>query len=132
MRTSTMKRNTNNRQLRFRFMAMSKLIGLIAFGFVFMITVYSMKEMHNTGNYDALPQLIMSAFGFASVYAGFYLTMAKVEHVEEEKTKREKELKTLQKSEDASTEEIEAKRQQINDLLSKANELLSESPHSLL
>lgn len=132
MRTSAMKRNTNNRQLRFRFMAMSKLIGLIAFGFVFMITVYSMKEMHNTGNYDALPQLIMSAFGFASVYAGFYLTMAKVEHVEEEKTKREKELKTLQKSEDASTEEIEAKRQQINDLLSKANELLSESPHSLL
>lgn len=132
MRTSTTKRNTNNRQLRFRFMAMSKLIGLIAFGFVFMITVYSMKEMHNTGNYDALPQLIMSAFGFASVYAGFYLTMAKVEHVEEEKTKREKELKTLQKSEDASTEEIEAKRQQINDLLSKANELLSESPHSLL
>lgn len=132
MRTSTMKRNTNNRQLRFRFMAMSKLIGLITFGFVFMITVYSMKEMHNTGNYDALPQLIMSAFGFASVYAGFYLTMAKVEHVEEEKTKREKELKTLQKSEDASTEEIEAKRQQINDLLSKANELLSESPHSLL
>lgn len=132
MRTSTTKRNTNNRQLRFRFMAMSKLIGLIAFGFAFMITVYSMKEMHNTGNYDALPQLIMSAFGFASVYAGFYLTMAKVEHVEEEKTKREKELKTLQKSEDASTEEIEAKRQQINDLLSKANELLSESPHSLL
>ena len=117
---------------KFRFMAMSKLIGLIAFGFVFMITVYSMKEMHNTGNYDALPQLIMSAFGFATVYAGFYLTMAKVEHVEEEKTKREKELKTLQKSEDASTEEIEAKRQQINDLLSKANELLSESPHSLL
>ena len=131
MRTTVSKR-LQSKQLRFRFMAMSKLIGLIAFGFVFMITVYSMNEMHNTGNYDALPQLIMSAFGFASVYAGFYLTMAKVEHVEEEKTKREKELKTLQKSEDASTEEIEAKRQQINDLLNKANELLSESPHSLL
>ena len=79
---------TKNRRTypRFRFMAMSKMIGIIAFGFVFMITVYSMKEMHNTGNYDALPQLIISAFGFASIYAGFYLTMVKAEHIEEEKT----------------------------------------------
>ena len=116
---------------RFRFMAMSKMIGIIAFGFVFMITVYSMKEMHNTGNYDALPQLIISAFGFASIYAGFYLTMAKAEHIEEEKTKRESELKNLQKK-NASEEEISLKRQEINDLFSKINELMSESPHNLL
>ena len=79
---------TISKQLRFRFMAMSKLIGLVAFAFVFMITIYAMNEMHNTGNYDALPQLIISAFGFASVYSGFYLTMDKVEHVEDEKSKR--------------------------------------------
>ena len=124
---------TKNRRTypRFRFMAMSKMIGIIAFGFVFMITVYSMKEMHNTGNYDALPQLIISAFGFASIYAGFYLTMAKAEHIEEEKTKRESELKNLQKK-NASEEEISLKRQEINDLFSKINELMSESPHNLL
>ena len=124
---------TKNRRTypRFRFMAMSKMIGIIAFGFVFMITVYSMKEMHNTGNYDALPQLIISAFGFASIYAGFYLTMAKAEHIEEEKTKRENELKNLQKK-NASEEEISLKRQEINDLFSKINELMSESPHNLL
>ena len=116
---------------RFRFMAMSKMIGIIAFGFVFMITVYSMKEMHNTGNYDALPQLIISAFGFASIYAGFYLTMAKAEHIEEEKTKRENELKNLQKK-NASEEEISLKRQEINDLFNKINELMSESQHNLL
>ena len=116
---------------RFRFMAMSKMIGIIAFGFVFMITVYSMKEMHNTGNYDALPQLIISAFGFASIYAGFYLTMAKAEHIEEEKTKRESELKNLQKK-NASEEEISLKRQEINDLFNKINELMSESQHNLL
>ena len=116
---------------RFRFMAMSKMIGIIAFGFVFMITVYSMKEMHNTGNYDALPQLIISAFGFASIYAGFYLTMAKAEHIEEEKTKRENELKSLQKK-NASEEEISLKRQEINDLFNKINELMSESQHNLL
>ena len=124
---------TKNRRTypRFRFMAMSKMIGIIAFGFVFMITVYSMKEMHNTGNYDALPQLIISAFGFASIYAGFYLTMAKAEHIEEEKTKRENELKNLQKK-NASEEDINLKRQEINDLFSKINELMSESPHNLL
>ena len=116
---------------RFRFMAMSKMIGIIAFGFVFMITVYSMKEMHNTGNYDALPQLIISAFGFASIYAGFYLTMAKAEHIEEEKTKRENELKNLQKK-NVSEEEISLKRQEINDLFNKINELMSESQHNLL
>ena len=124
---------TKNRRTypRFRFMAMSKMIGIIAFGFVFMITVYSMKEMHNTGNNDALPQLIISAFGFASIYAGFYLTMAKAEHIEEEKTKRENELKNLQKK-NASEEEISLKRQEINDLFSKINELMSESQHNLL
>ena len=124
---------TKNRRTypRFRFMAMSKMIGIIAFGFVFMITVYSMKEMHNTGNYDALPQLIISAFGFASIYAGFYLTMAKAEHIEEEKTKRENELKSLQKK-NASEEEISLKRQEINDLFNKINELMSESQHNLL
>ena len=124
---------TKNRRTypRFRFMAMSKMIGIIAFGFVFMITVYSMKEMHNTGNYDALPQLIISAFGFASIYAGFYLTMAKAEHIEEEKTKRENELKNLQKK-NASEEEIDLKRQEINDLFNKINELMSESQHNLL
>ena len=124
---------TKNRRTypRFRFMAMSKMIGIIAFGFVFMITIYSMKEMHNTGNYDALPQLIISAFGFASIYAGFYLTMAKAEHIEEEKTKRENELKSLQKK-NASEEEISLKRQEINDLFNKINELMSESQHNLL
>ena len=124
---------TKNRRTypRFRFMAMSKMIGIIAFGFVFMITIYSMKEMHNTGNYDALPQLIISAFGFASIYAGFYLTMAKAEHIEEEKTKRENELKNLQKK-NVSEEEIDLKRQEINDLFNKINELMSESQHNLL
>lgn len=120
-----------NTKPKFRFMAMSKLIGVIAFTFVFMVVLYSMYEMHISGIYDSLPQLIISAFGFAGVYAGFYLTMAKVEHVEDEKTKRQKELKILEVSE-ASLEEIEMKRQQLNDLHNKTNELLSESPHNLL
>ena len=116
---------------RFKFMAMSKLIGLIAFVFVFMITIYSMQEMHNTGNYDALPQLIISAFGFASIYSGFYLTMAKVEHVEEERTKREKELALL-KNKKASKEDIADKKQEIESLRQKMNDLINETTQTLL
>ena len=123
---------TISKQLRFRFMAMSKFIGLVAFAFVFMITIYAMNEMHNTGNYDALPQLIISAFGFASVYSGFYLTMAKVEHVEDEKSKREKELATLKKSKTKDEEEVQAKKAEIELLRQKMNDILSETTQSLL
>lgn len=120
---------------KFRFMAMSKLIGLIVFAFVFMITIFSMKEMHDTGNYDSLPQLIISAFGFASVYSGFYLTMAKVEHVEEEKSNREKELIALKNNNlenSDKSDEIELKKSEIISLIQKVNDLLSESNQPLL
>lgn len=120
---------------KFRFMAMSKLIGLIVFAFVFMITIFSMKEMHDTGNYDSLPQLIISAFGFASVYSGFYLTMAKVEHVEEEKSNREKELIALKNNNlenNDKSDEIELKKSEIISLIQKVNDLLSESNQPLL
>jgi len=116
---------------KFRFMAMSKLIGLIAFAFISIITLYTMKEMHDTGNYEALPQLIISAFGFAGIYAGFYLTMAKVEHVEEEKTKREKELLTLQKKQ-ASEEEIAEKKQQVESLMQDISEMIKDTTQNLM
>lgn len=116
----------NHRLPKFRFMAMSKLIGLITFGFVFVVTVYAMYEMHISQDYSNLGQLIISAYGFASVYAGFYLLMAKVEHVEVEKTKREKELASL-KNGNASEEEIIEKKSEIQNLVQKMNDLISES-----
>ena len=94
-----------------------------------------MKEMHDTGNYDSLPQLIISAFGFASVYSGFYLTMAKVEHVEEEKSNREKELIALKNNNlenSDKSDEIELKKSEIISLIQKVNDLLSESNQPLL
>lgn len=116
---------------KFRFMAMSKLIGIITFGFVFIVTVYAMYEMHISQDYSNLGQLVISAYGFASVYAGFYLLMAKVEHVEEEKTKREKELATLKKKH-ASEEEISEKKGEIQSLVQKMNDMISETTGSLL
>jgi amino acid permease len=119
------------KKFKFRFMAMSKLIGLMAIAFVFIVVVYTMEEMHNTGNYEALPQLIISAFGFASIYAGFYLTMAKMEHIEAEKTKREKEL-TLLKKIGSPQENIDAKQEEIEDYKQKISEILSETFQSLM
>lgn len=120
------------KRLRFRFMAMSKLLGLIIFGFVLIVTVYSMYEMHISQDYNSLSQLIISVFGLASVYAGFYLTMAKVEHLEAERTKRETELAKLKRQKDVDEAEVQEKRQQINDTVAKLMELMSEQPSSLL
>lgn len=124
--------NRNIQKLRFRFMAMSKLIGIIAFCFILIIAAYAMYEMHITQTYDSLPQLIISAFGFASIYAGFYLTMAKAEHIEEERTKRETELARLKAQKDVDSAELMEKRQQINDTISKLLELMNNDNNSSL
>lgn len=117
-----------SKKLRFRFMAMSKLLGLIILGFVLIVTVYSMYEMHISRDYSSLPQLIISVFGLGMVYAGFYLTMAKVEHLEAERTKRELEIQKLKKQKNVDEEELQMKRQQLNDIASKLVELMNEQP----
>ena len=58
--------------------------------------------------------------------------MAKVEHVEDEKSKREKELTTLKKSKIYDEEEIQAKKAEIESLRQKMNDILSETTQSLL
>lgn len=121
----------NHKLPRFRFMAMSKLIGIITFVFVFAVTAFAMYEMHISQDYSNMGQLIISAYGFASVYAGFYLLMAKMEHIEEEKTKREKELASLKKS-NAPEEDIAEKKIEIQELFQKMNELISSTTGSLL
>ena len=79
-----------------------------------------------------LPQLIISVFAFASIYAGFYLTMAKAEHLEAERTRRELELQRLRKQKDANEEEIQEKRQQLNDIATKLIEMMGEQSSSLM
>lgn len=115
----------NDKKYKFRFMAMSKLIGFISFIFVLIIITFSLYEMHISQIYDALPQLIISSFAFATCYTAFYLTMAKVEHIEIEKTKREKELSVMKKN-NSSDEEIQSKKQEIESCCQKINEILSD------
>jgi chromosome segregation ATPase len=73
--------------------------------------------------------LLISTFGIGAVYIGFYLTMAKWEHIEAEKTNRQKDLLKLKKElesynkEQQLCEDIENCNKDIEDFDSKLNEL---------
>lgn len=101
-------------------MAMSKLIGIIACLFVFIIVIYSMYEMHITGDLSNLSQLIISAFSFAGIYTGFYLTMAKAEHIDNERQKLKDELNALKRKACVSPEdEYNEKKEELSKLSNK-------------
>ena len=112
-----------------KFLTMSKLLGLFIMVAIVVVIRYAMYEMHYQNNLDSLPQLIISIFGLGSVYIGFYLTMAKFEHVEYEKTKREKEILKLKKQLQLynDKEQIEENlidcNEELNDLENLANDL---------
>ena len=103
-----------------KFLTMSKLLGLFIMVAIVVVIRYAMYEMHYQNNLDSLPQLIISIFGLGSVYIGFYLTMAKFEHVEYEKTKREKEILKLKKQ-----LQLYNDKEQIEDNLIDCNEELN-------
>lgn len=84
-------------KLDMRFTAMSKLIGIFIATAVIIIVAYSMYEMDRQNDLSSLSQLIIAVFGIAATYIGFYLTMAKWEHIEIEKTNRQKDLLKLKK-----------------------------------
>ena len=98
-----------------KFIAMSKLLGVLVFLLTITMIVFSLYEMHEQSNLDSLPQLIISVFGLAGVYIAFYLTMAKWEHIEQEKTLREKEIIKLKKALNVYCKEEEIQ-EEINEL----------------
>lgn len=100
-----------------RFMAMSKLIGVIVGIIVVIIVFYSLTEMHRQNDLSSLPQLIISVFAVAGVYVGFYLTMAKVEHVEKEITERQEKLKECGVTNEELIEAYKNQTDQLNDIL---------------
>lgn len=115
-----------------RFLVMSKLIGIFIMIAIIVIIAYSLYEMHVQHNLDSLPQLLMSAFGLGAVYIGFYLTMAKWEHIETEKTKREQDLLKLKKklslidNNGSLEEQVSELEQQIDELSNKEVEIENE------
>lgn len=122
------KRKTRRKLNHSRFLGMSKILGVFILLALAWITVYAMVEMHEQNNLESLPQLLISVFGIGAVYIGFYLTMAKWEHIEEEKTLREKELLKLKKSLNMmdTQEDIEKLEKEIDDLEEKCSEIEQE------
>ena len=130
-KSSTRKRKTNlltkiKRKIKpgQRFLAMSKLIGFFIAIAVLAIMIYAMYEMHCQNDLSSLSQLIISVFGFGSVYIDFYLTMARWEHVEAEKTAREKEVLKLKKQLGVynETEQLEENIEQLTEKVEELNQ----------
>lgn len=113
-----------------RFMAMSKLIGLICLFVLLVIVGYTMYEMHRLEDLSNLSQLIICAFGLASIYVGFYITMAKMEHIEEERSRCKEELQKLRQ--EGNTEDIEFCKQEIASLQEQLGYVMQQETHSLL
>lgn len=115
-----------------RFLAMSKLIGVFIAIALIIVVGYAMYEMHLQNDLSSLSQLLISVFGIGAVYIGFYLTMAKWEHIEIEKTNRQKDLLKLKKQlelynpEEQACEDIENCNKDIEDLDVKMSELESQ------
>jgi peptidoglycan hydrolase CwlO-like protein len=115
-----------------RFTAMSKLIGIFIAIFLAVIIIYTMYEMHMQHDLSSLPQLIISIFGIGGIYVGFYLTMAKWEHIEAEKTTRQQDLLKLKKElgiydqNIQLAEDIEECEQDIAELNAKIEEIQSQ------
>lgn len=93
-----------------RFTAMSKLIGIIVILIVIVVIAYSMFEMHKTQDLSSLPTLIGGVLAILGSYIGFYINMAKAEHIEDKKNQIAKELELIRR--DGTITEEEKKRQE--------------------
>lgn len=122
------KRHNKQKDNNGRFMAMSKLIGFVLAFFLVAIIIYSMVEMHINHDLSSLTQLIISMFALSGIYVGFYLNMAKVEHVEYEITKRQEKMKECGITDQEVIEAYSQQTQQLNDIL---GQLITkdENPH---
>lgn len=91
-----------------RSMATSKLIGLVVAIAVIIVAIYSMIiiatlsskaiEMGLTPDFTPLNTLIGGALALAAAYIGFYINMAKAEHIEDKKNQIAQEIKRIEKN----------------------------------
>lgn len=92
-----MKKKKKRKQKPIRFTAMSKLIGFIVVLLVAIVILYSMYEMHRIQDISALQYLICGVFAILTSYIGFYINMAKAEHIEDKKNQIKKELELIRR-----------------------------------
>ena len=91
------RRRKKKQQQPTRFTAMSKLIGFIVIIIVSIVIIYSMYEMHRIQDISALQYLICGVLAILASYIGFYINMAKAEHIEDKKNQIKKELELIRR-----------------------------------
>ena len=93
-----MKKKKRKQKKPVRFTAMSKLIGFVIIGIVTIVIAFSMYEMHRIQDISSLQYLICGVFAILASYIGFYINMAKAEHIEDKKNQIRKELELIRKN----------------------------------
>lgn len=107
-----------------RFTAMSKLIGIVI-GVLSLVTIgYSMIVMVVLQDLSSLPALLGGILGLAATYVGFYISMAKAEHIEDKKNDIKKEIINLRKTGESLSPEQQEKAEELEEILNSVyNEL---------
>lgn len=106
-----------------RFTAMSKMIGFIIIFIVFVVVGYSMYEMHITQDLSSLQYLICGVLAILGSYIGFYINMAKAEHIEDKKNQIKKEIEMIRRNDTIELEEQEKIIQELENMDTKLDEL---------
>ncbi len=121
-----MSKNENNKKM----MAASKLAGLIIGILSTIVIIYSMIVMVVLKDLSPLTTLLGGIFGLASVYVGFYIAMAKAEHIEDKKNEVRRELVRLKKEAaclpEASQEKVNELENTLEQTYNKLDELANE------
>jgi hypothetical protein len=104
----TMTRKKKNKKYTKRSIPTSKMIGLITAIAVIIIVIYTMTiiatlsnkaiDMGISPDFTPLNTLIGGALALAVAYIGFYINMAKAEHIEDKKNEIAREIKRIEKN----------------------------------
>lgn len=120
-----MRKRRKRKKEQIRFTAMSKLIGFIVILIVIIVILFSMYEMDKTKDISALQYLICGTLAILGSYIGFYINMAKAEHIEDKKNQIKKELELIRRD-GIITEEEKIKEEELKEELENMNTNLDE------
>lgn len=120
-----MKKRRKRKKEQIRFTAMSKLIGFVVILIVITVILFSMYEMDKTKDISALQYLICGTLAILGSYIGFYINMAKTEHIEDKKNQIKKELELIRRD-GIITEEEKIKEEELKEELENMNVNLDE------
>lgn len=120
-----MRKRRKRKKEQIRFTAMSKLIGFIVILIVITVILFSMYEMDKTKDISALQYLICGTLAILGSYIGFYINMAKAEHIEDKKNQIKKELELIRRD-GIITEKEKIKEKELKEELENMNINLDE------